>query len=251
MLHKPENFVKGRRYPLMIVIHGGPSSYSRPSPVDEWGNDVPYPIEVWLKKGALVLEPNYRGSLGYGEAFKSLILGKLGQGEPQDIVSGIDALVKEGIVDNDKVGVAGWSYGGYLTALLSVRYPQRFKAASAGAGITDWQTDYVNSDIDDWFHAFFRSTPWDDPTGAWTKGSPMTYIKDAHIPTLIQHGADDPRVPIANSKEFYRALQDLKVPSRLIFYKGMGHILDTPRAMRAAMSHNLAWFDQYLLSPEK
>ena len=163
VLHKPENFVKGRRYPLMIVIHGGPSSYSRPSPVDEWGNDVPYPIEVWLKKGALVLEPNYRGSLGYGETFKSLIVGKLGQGEPQDIVSGIDALVKEGIVDNDKVGVAGWSYGGYLTALLSVRYPQRFKAASAGAGITDWQTDYVNSDIDDWFHAFFRSTPGTTP----------------------------------------------------------------------------------------
>jgi len=195
VLHKPADFQPGKRCPLLVVIHGGPSSYARPSPVDEWGSDTPYPIELWLRRGALVLEPNYRGSLGYGERFKSLILGKLGQGEPADVLAGVDALAAKGLVDAERVGVMGWSYGGYLTALLSVQAPQRFRAASVGAGITNWVTDYTNTDL-------------------------------------------------------YRALQDLKVPSQMIFYKGMGHVLTKPRMMRAAMQHNVDWFDRYLLGPE-
>ena len=134
----------GKKYPLLVVIHGGPTGVSRPTPFSSTGI---YPIDIWTAKGALVLEPNYRGSAGYGEAFRSLNVRNLGVGDAWDVLSGIDYLIKEGLADPDQVGTMGWSQGGYISAFLTTHDSARFKAVSVGAGISDWMTYYVNTDI--------------------------------------------------------------------------------------------------------
>src|SRR4029079_19397210 len=138
------NFQTGRRYPLLIVIHGGPTGISRPVPYNNVGY---HPIDIFLGKGAIVLEPNYRGSAGYGEAFRSLNVRNLGIGDAWDVLSGIDALVAQGIADPNRVGTMGWSQGGYISAFLTTHDSARFKAVSVGAGISDWMTYYVSTDI--------------------------------------------------------------------------------------------------------
>ena len=170
-----------------------------------------YPIDVWLARGALVLEPNYRGSAGYGEKFRSLNVRNLGVGDAWDVLSGIDYLVAQGLVDNDRVGAMGWSQGGYISAFLTTHDSARFKAISVGAGISDWMTYYVNTDIHPFTRQYLKATPWDDPE-IYAKTSPITYIKQAKAPTLIQHGEHDRRVPIPNAYELYQGLQDQNVP---------------------------------------
>ncbi len=243
VLHKPAGFTPGRRYPLLVVVHGGPATASRPIPYSP--TSPTYPIEVWLDKGAVVLEPNYRGSSGYGERFRMLNIRNLGVGDAWDVLSGIDALVAQGIADNDRVGLMGWSQGGYISAFLTLHDSARFKAVSVGAGISDWMTYYVNTDIHPFTRRYLKATPWDDPA-IYAKTSPITYAKGARAPTLIQHGANDPRVPVPNAYELYQAILDQGVPARLILYKGQGHSLTTPKAHRAAMEHNLEWFGQYI-----
>jgi dipeptidyl aminopeptidase/acylaminoacyl peptidase len=241
-LHKPPSFSPGRRYPLLVVIHGGPTGISRPA---KFRSNSVYPIDIWLSKGALVLEPNYRGSAGYGEKFRSLNVRNLGVGDAWDVVSGIDHLIAQGLVDRDRVGAMGWSQGGYISAFLTTHDSARFKAISVGAGISDWMTYYVNTDIHPFTRQYLKATPWDDPQ-IYAKTSPITYIKGARAPTLIQHGELDQRVPIPNAYELYQGLQDQGVPTKLIVYKGFGHGLNKPKAQRAAMEHNLEWFDRYL-----
>jgi dipeptidyl aminopeptidase/acylaminoacyl peptidase len=243
VLHKPAGFETGKRYPLLVVIHGGPTGVSRPTP---FGSTSSYPIDIWLAKGALVLEPNYRGSAGYGEKFRSLNIRNLGIGDAWDVISGIDQLVSLGMADNDRVGVMGWSQGGYISAFLTTHDSARFKAVSVGAGISDWMTYYVNTDIHPFTRQYLKATPWDDPE-IYRKTSPITYIKNAKAPTLIQHGEKDPRVPIPNAFELYQGLRDQGVPVKLIVYKGFGHGLTKPKANRAAMEHNLDWFGKYVL----
>ena len=242
VLHKPAGFQAGKRYPLLVVIHGGPTGISRPMP---FASTTTYPIDIWLNKGALVLEPNYRGSAGYGEKFRSLNVRNLGIGDAWDVVSGIDYLVAQGLADNDRVGTMGWSQGGYISAFLTTHDSARFKAVSVGAGISNWMTYYVNTDIHPFTRQYLKATPWDDPK-IYADTSPMTYIKQAKAPTLIQHGELDRRVPIPNAYELYQGLQDQGVPAKLIVYKGFGHGLTKPKAHRAAMEHNLEWFGQYI-----
>ena len=242
VLHKPADFQAGRRYPLLIVIHGGPTGVSRPVPYGQVGY---YPVDGFLAKGALVLEPNYRGSAGYGEAFRSLNVRNLGIGDAWDVLSGIDALVQQGLVDKDRVGSMGWSQGGYISAFLATRHSDRFKALSVGAGISDWMTYYVNTDIHPFTRQYLKATPWDDPK-IYADTSPMTYIKQARTPTLIQHGGEDPRVPIPNAFQLYQGLRDQKVPVQLSIFKGFGHGLTKPKANRGAMQQNLDWFSKYV-----
>ena len=242
VLHKPADFQAGRRYPLLIVIHGGPTGVSRPGPYGQVGY---YPVDGFLAKGALVLEPNYRGSAGYGEAFRSLNVRNLGIGDAWDVLSGIDALVQQGLVDKDRVGSMGWSQGGYISAFLATRHSDRFKALSVGAGISDWMTYYVNTDIHPFTRQYLKATPWDDPK-IYADTSPMTYIKQARTPTLIQHGGEDPRVPIPNAFQLYQGLRDQKVPVQLSIFKGFGHGLTKPKANRGAMQQNLDWFSKYV-----
>ncbi len=242
VLHKPANFEAGRRYPLLVVIHGGPTGISRPVP---YGSSSVYPIDLWLSEGALVLEPNYRGSAGYGEAFRSLNVRNLGIGDAWDVLSGIDHLSAEGLVDASRVGTMGWSQGGYISAFLTTRHSDRFKAASVGAGISNWMTYYVNTDIHPFTRQYLKATPWDDPK-IYADTSPMTYIKQASAPTLIQHGDRDQRVPVPNAFELYQGLRDQGVPTELVLFRGFGHGLDRPKANRAAMQQNFDWFRTHL-----
>jgi len=245
VLHKPAGFQAGKRYPLLVVIHGGPTGTSRPAP---FSSTSIYPIDIWTSKGALVLEPNYRGSAGYGEKFRSLNVRNLGVGDAWDVLSGIDYVIAQGMADPDRVATMGWSQGGYISAFLSTHDSDRFKAVSVGAGISDWMTYYVNTDITPFTPQYLKATPWDDP-GIYAKTSPITYIKNAKAPTLIQHGATDQRVPPPNAFELYRGLQDRGVPSKLIIYKGfegVGHGPSKPKSSRAVMQHNLDWFDKYI-----
>jgi dipeptidyl aminopeptidase/acylaminoacyl peptidase len=244
VLHKPVDFDPSRKYPLLVVIHGGPTGVSRTVPF----TSAIYPIDVWVPRGVLVLEPNYRGSAGYGEKFRALNVRNLGVGDAWDVLSGVDSLIAKGLVDPAKVGTMGWSQGGYISAFLATHDAARFKAISVGAGISDWMTYYVNTDITPFTRQYLKATPWDDPE-IYAKTSPITYIKQAKTPTLVQHGATDQRVPLPNAYELYQGLQDNKVPSKLIVYQGfggIGHGPSKPKSHRATMDHNIEWFDQYL-----
>lgn len=245
VLFKPADFKPGKRRPLIVVIHGGPTGVSRPALL---ASTYVYPIEPWLARGALVLEPNYRGSAGYGAAFRALNVRNLGIGDAWDVVSGIDALVARGLVDSTRVGVCGWSQGGYISAFLATHESRRFRAISVGAGISDWMTYYVNTDITPFTRQYLRATPWDDPE-IYARTSPITTVRQASAPTLIQHGDADARVPTPDAWELYRGLMDVGVPARLVLYKGSGHGLNKPRAVRAALRHNLEWFDRWLFAP--
>jgi len=199
---------------------------------------------LFLAKGALVLEPNYRGSAGYGEQFRRLNVRNLGVGDLWDVMSGVDALVAKGIADPDRLGSMGWSQGGYISAFLTTN-TDRFKAISVGAGISNWMTYYVNTDITPFTRQYLRATPWDDPK-IYAETSPMTNIRKARTPTLIQHGERDKRVPPPNAFELYRGLRDVGVPTRLIVYAGFGHAINKPKSNRAALQHNYDWFSHYV-----
>ncbi|MBI1797202.1 MAG: S9 family peptidase [Candidatus Eisenbacteria bacterium] len=242
VLHKPAGWTAGARRPLMVVIHGGPTAVSRPN---LFSSTYVYPVERWVAKGALVLEPNYRGSAGYGGAFRALNVRNLGVGDAWDVMSSIDALIARGIVDSTRVGVCGWSEGGYISAFLATHESTRFRAISVGAGISDWMTYYVNTDITPFTRQYLHATPWDDPE-IYARTSPITTVKSARTPTLIQHGSEDARVPTPDAYELYRALEDVGVTARLAIYKGFGHGINKPKQIRAAMRHNLEWFNRYL-----
>jgi dipeptidyl aminopeptidase/acylaminoacyl peptidase len=241
VLHKPADYDASRKYPLLVVIHGGPTGTSQPtlSP-DEYA----YPIQTFLSQGALVLEPNYRGSAGYGAAFRKLNVRNLGVGDMWDVMSGVDFLISKGIADPNRLGAMGWSEGGYISAFLTT-HTDRFKAISVGAGISDWMTYYANTDITPFTRQYLHATPWEDPE-VYAKTSPITTIKQAKTPTLIQQGSNDKRVPVPDSFELYRGLQDYNVPSRLVLYTGFGHGINKPKSLRALQQSNLDWFNHYI-----
>jgi dipeptidyl aminopeptidase/acylaminoacyl peptidase len=240
VLIKPANFDPSKKYPLLMVIHGGPTAIDRPTLLDARY----YPADIWAAKGALVLKVNYRGSAGYGEKFRQLNVRNLGVGDAMDVLSGIDYLNSKGWVDLEKLASMGWSQGGYISAFLSTS-SKRFKAISVGAGISNWSTYYYNTDITPFTLQYLGENPVNDPD-IYRKTSPMTYIKQAKTPTLIQHGELDKRVPIANAFELRQGLEDQGVPVEMVIYKGFGHPINKPKAMRAVMLHNLNWFNHYI-----
>ena len=246
VLLKPRNYDPKKKYPLLVVIHGGPTGIDLPHPVPTYV----YPIVQWVEKGALVLRVNYRGSAGYGEKFRSLNVRNLGVGDMWDVMSGIDYLNKKGMIDTSRMGSMGWSQGGYISAFLATN-TNVFKAISVGAGISNWVTYYVNTDITPFTRQYLQATPWND-MDIYLKTSPMTNINKATTPTLIQHGEFDKRVPIPNAYELYRGLQDRGVPSKLIVYKGFGHGINKPKETLAATWHNWQWFNKYVFGePEE
>src|SRR6059058_2279469 len=206
IVYKPADFDAKRKYPLLVVIHGGPTGVDQPIV----NADRYYPVERLVAKGALVLRPNYRVSAGYGEKFRALNVRNLGIGDYADVISGVDSLIAKGFVDKDRVGAMGWSQGGYISAYITT-FSDRFKAVSVGAGISDWTTYYVNTDITPFTRQYLHATPWDDPEIYW-KTSPISNLAKAQTPTLIQHGENDRRVPIPNAYELRQALEDRGVP---------------------------------------
>jgi len=241
VLHKPADYDLKRKYPLLVKIHGGPTGVSQPRFLP---NDYAYPVQAFLEKGALVLEPNYRGSAGYGAKFRALNVRNLGVGDMWDVMSGVDSLIAKGMVDPNKLAAMGWSQGGYISAFLTT-HTDRFKAISVGAGISDWTTYYVSTDITPFTPQYLGATPWDDPQ-IYAKTSPITTIRQAKTPTLIQHGSADHRVPVSDAFELYRGLLDQHVDARLILYTGFGHGIDKPKSALALVQANLDWFSHYV-----
>jgi dipeptidyl aminopeptidase/acylaminoacyl peptidase len=247
VLTKPLDFDPSKQYPLLVAIHGGPSWVSLRTRVGSYERRL-YPIYQWVSQGAIVLQPNYRGSAGYGEVFRSLNVRDLGTGDYADVISGVDALIAEGWIDSERVGAMGWSQGGYISMFITT-YSDRFKAISAGAGISNWMTYYVNTDIHPFTISYLQSTPWDDPE-IYAKTSPMTYIKNAKTPTLIQHGEKDGRVPLPNAFELHQGLLDQGVESKLVVYPGMPHGPGKPKQSRHIMNDNFEWFNRHIFGIE-
>ncbi len=247
VLIKPADFDPAKKYALLCIIHGGPTGVDRPALLS--GDSRYYPSDIWAARGALILKVNYRGSAGYGEKFRRLNYRNLGVGDAWDVLSGVDVLVKKGWVDGNRVGCMGWSQGGYISAFLTTS-SKAFKAISVGAGISDWATYYYNTDITPFTIQYLGADPVTDPA-IYAKTSPMTYIKNAATPTLIQHGEFDRRVPIPNAYELRQALEDRGVPVEMVVYKGYGHGITKPKSMRAVMEHNLAWFGRYIFGDPK
>ena len=245
ILLKPADFDPTKKYPLLCVIHGGPTGVDRPTLLDARY----YPTDIWAGRGALILKVNYRGSAGYGEKFRQLNVRNLGVGDAWDVLSGVDFLVNKGWVDPTKIGCMGWSQGGYISAFLTTS-STRFAAISVGAGISNWATYYYNTDITPFTIQYLNNDPAIDPE-IYAKTSPMTYVKKAQTPTLIQHGELDKRVPIANAYELRQGLEDRGVKVEMVVYKGYGHGITKPKSMRAVMQHNLAWFNHYIFGDAK
>jgi len=240
VLIKPADYDPARKYPLLVVIHGGPTGVDTPL----LNADRTYPLERFAAKGALILRPNYRGSAGYGAKFRALNVRNLGIGDYADVISGVDYLIGKGMVDKDRVGAMGWSEGGYISAFITC-FSDRFKAVSVGAGISDWVTYYVNTDIHPFTRQYLKATPWEDPE-IYRKTSPITYVNNAMTPTLIQQGDQDKRVPPPDSYELYQALRDRNIPVKLVFYKGFGHAINKPKQQRSLMEQNYEWFSKYI-----
>lgn len=240
VLHKPANYSPDKKYPLLVMIHGGPTGIDRRTPVLSYV----YPALQWLDKGALILRPNYRGSAGYGAKFRALNVENLGVGDAWDVLSGVDHLASQGMIDTTKMGAMGWSQGGYISAFLTTS-SNRFKAISVGAGISNWMTYYVNTDIHPFTRQYLKATPWSNEA-VYKKTSPMTHINKATTPTLIQHGEFDRRVPIANAYELLQGLRDKDVPAKLAVYKGFGHGITKPKERLVAIWHNWQWFNKYI-----
>ena len=246
VLIKPADFDPKRKYPLFVIIHGGPTGISAPQKFDRY--NTYYPIEQWAVKGAVFLEPNYRGSAGFGANFRKLNYRNLGVGDYWDVISGVDHLIGLGFVDKDRVAAMGWSQGGYISAYITT-FSDRFQAVSVGAGISDWVTYYYLTDITPFTIHYLGANPWKDPA-IYAKTSPMTHINNAKTPTLIQHGEFDRRVPPPNAYKLYRGLQDRGIPSRLIIYKGFGHGIGKPKEKLAVLTHNWNWFNKYIFGEE-
>ncbi|MCK5148150.1 S9 family peptidase [bacterium] len=246
VLIKPADFDPSKKYPLLCVIHGGPTGIDRPVLLTRGIRY--YPVDIWTGRGALVLRVNYRGSAGYGEAFRKLNMRNLGVGDAWDVLSGVDYLIDKGWIDTEKIGCMGWSQGGYISAFLTTS-SDRFTAISVGAGISNWATYYYNTDITPFCPFYLGDDPAADPE-IYAKTSPMTHILKARTPTLIQHGENDQRVPIPNAYELRQGLVDMGVPVEMVVYSGYGHGITKPKSQRAVMWHNLAWFGHYIFGDE-
>lgn len=234
----PRGYNARRRYPMVVSVHGGPASARRPS----WPGT--FDLSVLAAEGYFVFFPNPRGSYGQGEKFTRANVRDFGYGDLRDILAGVDEILKTVSVDKDRLAIAGWSYGGYMT-MWAVTQTQRFRAAVAGAGIANWQSYYGQNGIDQWLIPFFGATVYDDPA-IYARSSPITFIKRVRTPTLVLVGERDLECPVAQSREFWHALKTLDVSTQLVIYPGEGHAITRPDHRRDIMKRSLTWLDKHL-----
>lgn len=244
VLRRPSGFDPGKKYPLVFVVHGGPTANSTEYLLERVDLER-YPSVEFTSRDVLVLKPNYRGSIGYGQAFMELNKHNLGVGDLWDLLGAIEHLDSLGYLDSTKVGCMGWSQGGYISAFAGI-HSNRFRAVSVGAGISNWYTYHISNDIPQFTTHYLSGTPFKN-MHLYEKTSPMSKISEASTPTLIQHGSKDQRVPVSNATELYRGLRDMGVPTELFLFPEMGHPITRPREVRAVMHQNLTWFCHYLL----
>ncbi len=235
----PADYDPAKRYPMVVSIHGGPSGAVLPA----WPS-VGYGAAPLSALGYFVLLPNPRGSYGEGEAYVQANRKDFGYGDLRDILAGVDQVEKQVPVDDQRLGVTGWSYGGFST-MFAVTQTHRFKAAVAGAGIADWQSYYGQNLIDQWMKPFFGATVYDDPA-VYAKSSPISFIKQVTTPTLVVVGDRDAECPAPQSFEFWHALRALNVPTSLVVYPGEGHHFVDAQHQRDVLQRALEWFQRYL-----
>ena len=243
VLRKPTNFDPKKKYRLVLIVHGGPTWISRLEPLG-FNDKGYYPTIQFINNDILVLKPNYRGSIGRGADFMKLNVDNLGVGDLWDIESGVDYLISQGFVDEQKVGCMGWSQGGYISAFATTN-SNKFKAISVGAGISDWYTYYISTDIRQFTKHYLHGHPYENRQ-SYLKTSPMTNISHAKTPTLIQHGSADARVPYSNATELFRSLKELGIQVELFTYPNMPHGIHKPKENRALVSQNFHWFMHHL-----
>ena len=238
-LSYPQNYDPSKYYSMVVDVHGGPGAMARPV----WPTTF-FDFTLLTQFGYFVLRPNPRGSFGQGETFTRGNVKDFGYGDLRDILAGVDYVVKHYPVDNNRVGIGGWSYGGYM-AMWAVTQTQRFHAAVAGAGIANWQSYYGENDIDQWLIPFFGATVYDDPT-AYARSSPITFIKNVKTPVLTLVGDRDGECPTPQSFEFWHALETLGVENQFVVYPNEGHLIYDSAHRRDIMQRTLEWYDHHL-----
>jgi dipeptidyl aminopeptidase/acylaminoacyl peptidase len=239
----PRQVETGKRYPMVVLIHGGPSGVVTPEWPASFGMSRAI-VAALAAQGYYVLMPNPRGSYGQGEDFTRANVKDFGGGDLRDILAGVDAAMAQYPIDSERLGVTGWSYGGYMT-MWTVTQTNRFRGAVVGAGIANWQSYYGENLIDQWMIPFFGSSVYDDPA-VYEKSSPIHYIKNVKTPALVIVGERDAECPAPQSYEFWHALRTLGVPTQLIVYPGEGHLFIKPENQVDRLDRTVAWFDKYL-----
>lgn len=241
LLTYPAGYQAGTKVPLILNIHGGPAGVFQQSYIGGRGT---YPIAAFAARGFAILRPNPRGSSGYGTEFRRANIKDWGIGDYDDLITGVDKVIAMGVADPERLGVMGWSYGGYMTSTIITK-TKRFKAASAGAPVTNLMSFTGTADIPSFIPDYFGGEFWDNPD-IYRKHSAMFNIKGVTTPTLIQHGEADVRVPISQGYELYNALKFQGVPTRMIVLPRQPHGPNEPKMQIAVMQGNLDWFEKYL-----
>jgi dipeptidyl aminopeptidase/acylaminoacyl peptidase len=242
MLIEPPAIVPGKKYPLVVVVHGGPAFAHYPLfPSGPRSFDA-----ALANQGYFVFKPNPRGSYGQGAAFTAANVKDLGYGDLRDVLSGLDAVLQSAPIDPQRTGITGWSYGGYMT-MWALTQTDRFKAAVAGAGLSDWLSYYGTNNIETSVLPYFGSSLYDDPK-VYERSSPITFIKHVVTPTLIVAGDRDAEVPITQSYEYWNALRRLGVKTEFVVYPDEGHFFFKPADQVDVMSRLVNWFNTYLQS---
>lgn len=254
ILYYPENYETGKRYPLMLSIHGGPASADTDSWRERWST---YP-NILAQRGAFVLKPNYHGSGNHGLSYVESIKENYYEPEMEDIMKGIDVLDQKGMIDKSKMGTMGWSAGAIITTMLTVRYPDAFKVACPGAGDVNWTSDFGTCRFGVSFdQSYFGGAPWDDINGKYYNEnyilkSPLFELEKVKTPTIIFHGSEDRAVPRDQGWEYYRAMQQVdKAPVRFLWFPGQPHGLQKITHQLRKMKEELVWIDKYLFEKEE
>lgn len=235
----PADYDAKKTYPMITVVHGGPSSAVIPRWPGVGFGGVPFSA-----LGYFVFMPNPRGSFGHGEKYVQANRKDFGYGDLRDILAGVDAVEKKVPVDDKRLGLTGWSYGGFMS-MFAPTQTQRFHAVVAGAGISNWQSYYGENLIDQWMPPFFGATVYDDPA-VYAKSSAINFIKNIKTPTLVVVGDRDAECPAPQSFEFWHALRAQNVPTSLVVYPNEGHRFVDPAHQRDVLQRALNWFGKYL-----
>jgi dipeptidyl aminopeptidase/acylaminoacyl peptidase len=244
-LHYPKNYDSAKKYALIVLVHGGPAAAA----MSGWGGRGSLSGTGFSVLGYFVLEPNPRGSYGQGELFAAANRKDFGYGDLRDILAGVDAVIaKNPAIDPARVGLTGWSYGGFMT-MFAVTQTNRFKAAVAGAGISNWQSYYGENSIDQWMTPYFGASVYKDPV-VYAKSSAINFIDKIKTPTLVVVGDRDGECPAPQSFEFWHALRDEHVPTQLVVYPNEGHGFVNPEHRTDVLVRALDWFTKYMPASE-
>jgi len=241
LLTYPVGYREGVAVPLLVIVHGGPTGVFVQGFIAERGA---YPIATFAAHGYAVLRCNVRGSSGYGREFRYANYSDWGGGDYDDIMTGVDEVIARGIADPQRLGVMGWSYGGFMTSWI-ITQTNRFKAASVGAGVTNLMSFTGTADIQGFIPDYFGGDFWDEFDN-WRTHSAMFNVKGVTTPTLVQHGEHDARVPISQGYELYNALKRQGVATKMVVYPRQPHGIQEPKLQLDAMRRNIEWFDQWL-----